>query len=112
MTTPPAAPTPRTDHYRAEFKRRKETSDLIEWMLDEFGQEERRLAAAREELAALREKRGGVVSSELTDVGHAMLAAPDKHLRWYAEKLAAKLGCTGPYRQGNSAAPREEGEKK
>ena len=49
MTQP--SKTPRTDHYRTEFKRRKETSDLIEWMLDEFAQEERRLSAAQSALA-------------------------------------------------------------
>jgi len=42
-------PTPRTDHYRAEFKRLKEQpSELVSWLLDEFAQEEQRLAAAQE----------------------------------------------------------------
>lgn len=49
--------TPRTNHYRTEFKRRKETSDLIEWMLDEFEQTERDLAAAREELERVKRER-------------------------------------------------------
>ena len=53
MTTPtPQSETPRTDHYRAEFKHRKETSDLIEWLLDEFAQEERRLREAEAQLDA------------------------------------------------------------
>lgn len=33
--------TPRADHYRKEFAKRKESSDLILWMLDEFEQVER-----------------------------------------------------------------------
>ena len=34
---------------------------------------------------------------ELLDLGHAMLAASPGALRWHAEQLAAKLGCSGPY---------------
>lgn len=40
--------TPRADHYRKEFARRKESSDLIRWMLDEFEQTERRLYESEE----------------------------------------------------------------
>lgn len=47
MTTPAPEQTPRADHYRKEFKRRKETSDLIEWILDELAGVERELAALR-----------------------------------------------------------------
>ena len=43
--------TPRSDHYRVEFKRRKETSDLIEWIVDELAGVERSIAAAQAELA-------------------------------------------------------------
>lgn len=44
---PAASETPRSDHYRSEFKRRKQTPDgLTEYLLDEFAQEERRLNAA------------------------------------------------------------------
>jgi hypothetical protein len=42
--------TPRADHYRTEFKRNKETSELIEWLLDECGGVERENAALRERL--------------------------------------------------------------
>ena len=45
--------TPRTDYYRSEFRRRKGTGDLIEWMLDEFEQAERRLAAKQAEVDRL-----------------------------------------------------------
>src|ERR1039458_9293609 len=52
------AETPRTDHYRAEFKRTKEApSELVSWMLDEFAQEEQRFASATAELEAERDKR-------------------------------------------------------
>ena len=63
--------TPRTDHYRAEFKRNKEPlTELTSWLLDEFAQEELALYAAQndrdrfeesnrqaqEEIARLREQ--------------------------------------------------------
>lgn len=41
---------PRADHYRKEFAKRKESSNLIRWMLDEFEQEEERLNKAQERL--------------------------------------------------------------
>src|SRR5690242_17416206 len=47
-------PTPRTDHYRAEFKRRKEHSELVDWLLDEFEQEERGHTVKIYELAQAR----------------------------------------------------------
>jgi hypothetical protein len=66
-------PTPRTDHYRAEFKRRKETSDLIEWMLDEFAQEERRLHAKEAECKAMREAIGQALKlSETSSCGFCL----------------------------------------
>ena len=43
--------TPRANHYRVEFKRHKETSGLIEWLLDEFEHLERENAALRERLS-------------------------------------------------------------
>ena len=48
--------TPRTDHYRAEFKRRKEGSELISWLLDEFAQEERTVTTLLRDLADARAK--------------------------------------------------------
>ena len=47
MTTPAPEQTPRADHYRKAFKQRKETSDLIEWVLDELAGVERELATLR-----------------------------------------------------------------
>ena len=46
--------TPRTDHYRVAFKRRKESSELIGWILDEFAQEERKSATLEHDLSAAR----------------------------------------------------------
>lgn len=43
---------------------------------------------------------------ELLDLGHNMLASDDKHLRWHAERLAAKLGCSGPFTCGNGQMPK------
>ena len=43
--------TPRTDDYRVAFKRRKESSELIGWILDEFAQEERKSATLEHDLA-------------------------------------------------------------
>lgn len=46
--------TPRIDHYRAEFKRHKQTLDgLTEYLLDEFAQEELRLRAAESRVVEL-----------------------------------------------------------
>ena len=41
-----ASETPRSDHYRTLFNQRKEMTDLIDWLLNEFAQEERRLRDA------------------------------------------------------------------
>lgn len=57
--------TPRADHYRKEFARRKDYSDLVRWLLDEFEQTEKRLRQAEGEIqrftnvymAELRERR-------------------------------------------------------
>jgi len=42
---------------------------------------------------------------ELRDMGHKMLMASDKALRWHAEQLAAKLGCSGPFTCGSARIP-------
>lgn len=42
--------TPAADHYRKEFAKRKESSDLIRWLLDEFEQTEKRLYDAEAEI--------------------------------------------------------------
>lgn len=42
---------------------------------------------------------------ELLDLGHNMLAASPQSLRWHAEQLAAKLGCSGPYQMGYAVQP-------
>jgi hypothetical protein len=43
---------------------------------------------------------------ELRTLATAMLTASDKTLRWHAEKLASRLGCSGPYTTGD-AMPKE-----
>lgn len=39
---------------------------------------------------------------ELRDLGHKMLAASPSMLRWYAEQLASRLGCSGPFSCGSA----------
>jgi len=69
-----AAPTPRTNHYRTEFKRRKETSDLIEWLLDEFAQTETELTALNDKYLTVK-LAWKLRSDELTRVEKELVAA-------------------------------------
>ena len=101
MTRPPDAqtPTPRTDALVTRDAKR-DTLVAHNNMLDHARQLERELQAERE--------RGRRVREEFRDLGDAMLAAPDNSLRWYAERLAQKLGCTGPYCEADSSDKKEK----
>ena len=78
--TPPAmqSETPRTDHYRTEFKRCKETSDLIEWLLDECAQQERRLREAEAQLEHINRHRDPKECEEIEADRDALVEAAER----------------------------------
>jgi len=89
--------TPRADHHRVEFKRRKEWSELVEWVVDELGGAERALAAAKAEVGRLGKERDdyraaatlhGDACVRLT----AQYAAAESALREERDRVMEKLG--------------------